>query len=370
MHLGGARGDEHGDELLHRVAAHNRVVDDHDSLAGDLVQRVEFQLDPLPSQLLVGLDEGAAHVAVLDQAFLVGNPRRLGKPDRRRRTGVGDRHHEICNGGRFFRESLAHAHPARVDLAATEARVGPGEVDVLEDAGRTAPCGERLGAVDPCLVKPENLAGTHVAVDGGADQVERAALGGDDPVIADAPEREGPDAVRVAERDEGVVDERDHRVGALETTHRGGHRLGQRSGVAGDQGCDHLGVGRRPEPNTVCDEFLAENARVRQIAVVAEGDGARPPVMDERLGVRPVHAPGRRIAGVADRDLAGKRLQLLFVEDLGDEPHVAEHRQAATLRDRDPCRFLAPVLQGEEREVREPRDVTVDRTDAEDATHG
>ena len=65
------RFEEHRDELLHRVAADDRVVDDHDALARDLVERVELQPDPLPAQLLVGLDERAPDVAVLDQALLV-----------------------------------------------------------------------------------------------------------------------------------------------------------------------------------------------------------------------------------------------------------------------------------------------------------
>ena len=63
---------------------------------------------------------------------------------------------------------------------------------------------------------------------------------------------------------------------------------------------------------------------------MAERDGAHAAVVDERLRVRPVNAAGRRVARVADRDLAGERLQLLLVEDLGDEAHVAEHRQPST----------------------------------------
>ena len=70
-----------------------------------------------------------------------------------------------------------------------------------------------------------------------------------------------------------------------------------------------------------------------------------------------------------DRHLAGERLKLLLVEDLGDEPHVAEHRQPASLRDGDPGRLLAAMLEREEREVREPRHVTLDRADPEDAAH-
>ena len=60
MHLGRARVEQHLHDLLRRVAAHDRVVDDDDALARDLGERVELQLDALPAQLLVGLDERAA----------------------------------------------------------------------------------------------------------------------------------------------------------------------------------------------------------------------------------------------------------------------------------------------------------------------
>ena len=256
-----------------------------------------------------------------------------------------------------------------MDLAAAEARVGAGEVDVLEDARGAAPLGHRLGAVNALVVEPEHLAGPHVAVDGGADQVERAALGGDDPVVADAAERERADPVRVAEGDERAVDERHDRVRALEPEHRRRDGLGQRRRIARDQGRDHLGVGGRAEPDPVGDELVAQRLGVRQVAVVPERDGARAAVVDERLRVRPVHAARRRVARVPDRDLAGQRLQLLLVEDLGHEPHVAEHGEPAALGDGDPGRLLAAVLQREEGEVREPRHIALDRPDSEDAAH-
>ncbi len=113
-----------------------------------------------------------------------------------------------------------------MDLGAAEARVGPGEVDVLEDARGATSFRNRLSAVDSLLVEPEHLTRADVAVDGGADQVERARLGGNHPVVSDPAEREGTDPVRVAERDERAVDEGHDRVGALEAPHRGGDRLG------------------------------------------------------------------------------------------------------------------------------------------------
>ena len=53
------------------------------------------------------------------------------------------------------------------------------------------------------------------------------------------------------------------------------------------------------------------------------------------------------------------RVQLLLVEDLRDEAHVPEHGQAAAVRDRDPGRLLAPVLEREEAEVGEPSHVAL-----------
>ena len=60
-------------------------------------------------------------------------------------------------------------------------------------------------------------------------------------------------------------------------------------------------------------------------------------------------------------------VQLLLVEDLGDEAHVAQDGQAALVRDRDPGRLLAPVLEREEPEVGHARDVSLGRADPEDA---
>ena len=66
---------------------------------------------------------------------------------------------------------------------------------------------------------------------------------------------------------------------------------------------------------------------------------------------------------------AAEPVQLLLVEDLRDEPEVAQHGQPAVLGDGDPGRLLAAVLQREQPEVGEPRDVAVGRADAEDAAH-
>jgi hypothetical protein len=116
-------------------------------------------------------------------------------------------------------------------------------------------------------------------------------------------------------------------------------------------------------------QTLPQLADVDEVAVVAERDRARPPVLDERLRIRPLRRAGRRVAVVADRHLAPEAAELLLVEDLGDEPEVAQPCQATVLGDRDARRLLAAMLECEQPEVRKPRDVAVGGVDAEDSTH-
>ena len=80
----------------------------------------------------------------------------------------------------------------------------------------------------------------------GAQVVEGAALGGDDPAAVQPPEAERAHAERVAHGEEGVGREDDEAVGALDASHHVGEAL--RPGVAGRVGEDaghDLGVGGR-----------------------------------------------------------------------------------------------------------------------------
>ena len=126
-----------------------------------------------------------------------------------------------------------------------------------------------------------------------------------------------------------------------------------------------------PEPSRTpsCDQLRAQLLDVHEVAVVPERDRALAPVVDQRLRVRPAVRAGRRVARVPDRDLTRQRLQLLLVEDLRDETHVAHDREPAAVGDGDPGRLLTSMLEREQAEVREPRHVSLLRADAEDAAH-
>ena len=296
-------------------------------------------------------------------------PGGLRKADRRRRAGIRDADDEIRLGRRLAREGLAHAHASAVHLHPAYARIRTREIDVLEDAERVSARGQRLHCVQPSRIDPHDLAGPDVAHDVGADQVEGARLGGDDPVLADLAECERPEPERIAKSEERVVDQSRDRVRALEPAHRARDGLRQRGRVAGDERRDHLGVRARAEPYTVLHQLRAQLLDVHEVPVVTERDRARAPVMDQRLRVRPAVRAGRRVARVPDRDLSRQCVQLLLVEHLRDEAHVADDGEPAVVGDGDPGRFLAAVLKREQAEVREARDVSLLRADAEDATH-
>ena len=370
MHLGCTGVEQHAHDLARRVAADDRVVHRDDPLPGDLGDGVVLELDPLPPELLVGLDEGALDVPVLDQPFTERQPERPREADRGRRARVRNRQDEIGLDRRFLREPFAHPHPRVVHLDPLETAVGPREVEELPDAERSLVGRlERLRRPQTPCVGDDELARRDLAHEFGAHEVERARLGREDKVLLQAADHERPEAVRVAEPDQPSLRERDDGIGALEPTHRVRHGLLEGSGVVCDQCGDQLAVGRRAEWDAVLAEPVPQLADVDQVAVVAQCHRACPAVLHERLRVRPLRRAGRRVARVADRDLAAKAAELLLVEDLGDEPEVAQRRQPPVLGDGDARRLLPAVLQREQAEVRQPRHVTVGGVDAEDAAH-
>ena len=114
VHLGGARLAQHPHERPLGVAAHDRVVDDDEALAGDdLAQRVELEPDAELPDRLRRLDERAADVGVLDQALRVRDAALLGEADRRRRPRLGDRDDEVGVGRAPRRPACGRSAPAR-----------------------------------------------------------------------------------------------------------------------------------------------------------------------------------------------------------------------------------------------------------------
>ncbi len=70
---------------------------------------------------------------------------------------------------------------------------------------------------------------------------------------------------------------------------------------------------------------------------------------------------------MADRHVAGERLELSLVEDLADQAEVAQGHDVPVAGARDPGGLLAAVLEGEEGEVGQARNVVLGRVNPEHA---
>ena len=198
--------------------------------------------------------------------------------------------------------------------------------------------------------------------------VEGAGLGGDDPAAVQAPQAERAHAERVAHGEEGVGREDDEGVGALDASHHVGDAL--RPGVAGREGedaGDDLGVGRGGELVALLLQVGAQRLGVDEVAVVAEGDLAVGAGDAERLGVLQAAGAGRRVAVVADGDVAAEVTEVLFVEDLGDEAHAGVDVKLVAVGCGDARALLASVLERVEAVEGHSCHVFVGGVDAEDA---
>ena len=209
----------------------------------------------------------------------------------------------------------------------------------------------------------------------GADHVERRALRGQHPAVVELAQAQRAEAVGIAHADDVALVHQHERERTLEggqhleqrplegpavgaglgvAAQLVGQQLGHQVAVAGDGARQHAGLGR-------------QRLGVDQVAVVAEGEGVGADVAVDGLGVAPVARPGRRVAVVADGQVAGQRGQGAVVEGVGHEAHVLDHRDGLAVADRHAGRLLAAVLQGVEPQVGEVGHRLAGGVDAEDA---
>jgi hypothetical protein len=154
----------------------------------------------------------------------------------------------------------------------------------------------------------------------------------------------------------------------VHAAHDVGHRVLDLLGrVVGQQRREDLGVRGGGETDAGLPQLGVQLDRIDEVPVVGERELMVVGAVD-RLRVLPRVGPRRGIADVADRELAAERAQLLLVEDLRDEPALAQgHDVAAAIAARDARRLLPAVLKRVEGEVRESCDVVPRSVGTEDA---
>ncbi len=234
-----------------------------------------LELDAELPDALLGLDEGAADIVIADDAVFEGQSGFLRVADRRRHAGIGNRHDDVGIGRRFARQLPAHLLAHLVDRAAADDGVGPGEIDIFEDAEPRRIFGHEAVAFDALAGDHHHLAILHLAHELGADNVERAGLGGEHPRLAKLAEDERPDAEGVARADQFLVGEADQRVGAFNLEQGFDQLLDEALFLASRHEMqDHLGVGGRLADGAFFDEGVAQRQRVGEIAVMAQREAA------------------------------------------------------------------------------------------------
>ena len=131
--------EEHPHQRPGGVASHDRVVHHHQPLVLEgRGERVELHADAQLAHLVVGVDEGTADVAVLDQGLAVGDAAAGRVADGGGIAGVGHGDHQVGLHRRLCRQLLTHAAAGGIERLPLHHRVGAGEVDELEDAQRLA----------------------------------------------------------------------------------------------------------------------------------------------------------------------------------------------------------------------------------------
>ncbi len=260
----------------------------------------------------------------------------------------------------------AHAQPRGVAVDAVEDAVDAGEVDPFEGAGGGGG-GVHHQAVQAVPVDPDEFAGGHVADEAGAHREQGARFGRQHVRAAAAvlavplADHEGADAVRVAEPDELRAAHEDAGVPALELLHGGGGGFHEvHVAFARDEVQHDFAVVGGGEQGAFHQHGAPDFAGVDEVAVVREAQDALVGAGGERLGVEAQVAAGGAVPDVPDADAGVREAQAVeaaFVEHLRDEAQVLLDVEFLAVADADACRFLAPVLHGEDAEVRHPGEV-------------
>ena len=147
---------------------------------------------------------------------------------------------------------------------------------MLKDAVRTGLRRHALLGAKTVIGDANDLAGSNLAHIGGANNIQGAGLGRNDPfTFAKLAQDQRANAVWVAEGVEGVLARKDHGIAALEHAHGVRDACAQAvpalREVANELG-RNLAVGVGTEGDAHLDELGAQGVKVDQRAVVRQGD--------------------------------------------------------------------------------------------------
>ena len=222
------------------------------------------------------------------------------------------------------------------------------------------------------VVDHDQLARLDIAHEVGADDVERAGLGGQHPaagaLVADAAQDQWSHAERVAHAHQRLGGQRHQRIGADHLLQRVDQPI-DHGGVKADrdQVDEYLGIGGGLEQAAAPHEGPPQHMRVGQVAVMRNREAAELEVGVERLHVAQDGATCGGIAVVADRTGAGQRRDHSRVAKVvADQAETAMGMEMAAIEGDDAGQFLAAMLERVQAECGAGRGIG-DVPDAENA---
>ena len=251
----------------------------------------------------------------------------------------------------FPRQLGAHVLAGGVHESAVHDAIRPGEVDPLEHAQCAAPaggtavnCALHAVAADDC-----HLSGVELAHEFRLHVVQGAGLGSDHPSVVQATQAQGPDAQRIAHRDDGI--RRQQRQGECPLHARHGVENPLGPGIPGGVGqklSNYFAVGAGLEhaiPLGLC--LLPQLLRVDDVAIVRHRQGSVQTVDQEGLSVVAATGSGGRVPGVTDGQASRDPVDVAIPESLGHQAHTRVQLDPALVGRCDAGGLLPPVLQRE-----------------------
>ena len=350
-------------QLAAGSAPHNRVVDHHHPFTREHIGQ-GIELDPntrLPHGL-GGLDKGAAHIAVFDQSIRKGNATELGITNGSWNPGIGNPNHDVGINGGFTGKGFANSDPIAVERFTKEPAIGAREIDHFEHTqlvGLQAPLAAAGGGIT--LAEMDNLTGFDVVVKAGANDVEATGFTAHHPLgliqLTNVAKHQRPDAMAIAQGKQARRGANHQAEGAPTTSCRLANCLvpiqTAIDGALNSKG-NQFGIGGGGEFTGDICQLVAQFAGVHQIAVVGQSKGARTGHQNDRLGIANLAAARCGIAVMANGQIARHPLEHGLVKDLAHQAHVlVEPNLVLGIKDRDPGRFLAAVLEGVKTEIGE-----------------
>ncbi len=212
------------------------------------------------------------------------------------------------------------------------------------------------------VIDHDDLTGTDVAHQFGADDVECAGLGGEHiGAVLHLAEGKRTEAVRVERADHRVLGHDEIRETTMHGVQRFLELVHERAlRGAANQVHEHLGIGIGMEDRAFVLQFAAQRQAVRQIAVVTQCHVAVVEAEDERLDVVDAAGTGSGIAHMADRPVSLQTFDFAFVaEHLGQQTRAAMTDEMTVIVGDNAGAFLTTMLQRVQAEVGESGGVRV-----------